>query len=142
MPLLTLRAGIPARLVSGTKSELNVGVDAVFGEILTTLAKIDWLVANGEKVLRPDKRALSLLLAHKLSEVSRTECAADIRCDMNRSVQFWLWCPGIIRSTTPCLPFWLHSWLVTLSLSSAVSKLPGAATGSLEASKLVFVHVE
>jgi hypothetical protein len=48
-------------------------VDAVFGEILTTLAKIDWLVKNGEKVLKPERRALSLLLAHKISEVSSHE---------------------------------------------------------------------
>lgn len=45
-------------------------VDAVFGEILTTLAKIDWLVKYGEKTLKPERRAMSLLLAHKISEVS------------------------------------------------------------------------
>lgn len=44
-------------------------VDAVFGEILTTLAKIDWLVSEGEAVLAPSKRKRTLLLAHKNSEV-------------------------------------------------------------------------
>lgn len=42
----------------------------MFGEILTTLAKIDWLVKYGEKTLKPERRALNLLLAHKISEVS------------------------------------------------------------------------
>lgn len=50
--------------------ELTAGIDAVFGEILTTLAKIDWLVEYGERTLKPERRALSLLLAHKISEVS------------------------------------------------------------------------
>lgn len=44
-------------------------VDAVFGEILTTLAKIDWLLSDGEAVLAPSKRKRTLLLAHKTSEV-------------------------------------------------------------------------
>lgn len=44
-------------------------VDAVLGEILTTLAKIDWLVSNGEKVLKPERRANNLLLAHKICTV-------------------------------------------------------------------------
>ncbi|WVQ77511.1 hypothetical protein IAR50_007197 [Cryptococcus sp. DSM 104548] len=44
-------------------------VDAVFGEILTTLSKIDWLVTYGEKTLSPQKRAGNLLLAHKVSKV-------------------------------------------------------------------------
>lgn len=44
-------------------------VDAVFGEILTTLAKIDWLISDGEATLAPSKRKRTLLLAHKNSEV-------------------------------------------------------------------------
>lgn len=40
-------------------------VDAVLGEILTTLAKIEWLVKYGEKVLGPERRPNNLLLAHK-----------------------------------------------------------------------------
>ncbi|WVQ84432.1 hypothetical protein IAT38_006584 [Cryptococcus sp. DSM 104549] len=44
-------------------------VDAVFGEILTTLSKVDWLLKYGEGVLGPQKRAGNLLLAHKVSKV-------------------------------------------------------------------------
>ncbi|ORX37583.1 putative meiotic recombination-related protein [Kockovaella imperatae] len=44
-------------------------VDAVFGEILTTLAKIDWLLKHGEGVLAPSKRPGNLLMAHKVSKV-------------------------------------------------------------------------
>ncbi|GMK56335.1 hypothetical protein CspeluHIS016_0301750 [Cutaneotrichosporon spelunceum] len=55
-------------------------VDAVFGEILTTLAKIDWLVKNGEKVLKPERRALSLLLAHKISEVHYEPLGTVLAC--------------------------------------------------------------
>ncbi|TXT12996.1 hypothetical protein VHUM_01397 [Vanrija humicola] len=44
-------------------------VDAVFGEILTTFAKIDWLLKHGEKALQPETRSGSLLLAHKISKV-------------------------------------------------------------------------
>lgn len=40
-------------------------VDAVLGEVLTTLAKIEWLVSYGETVLRPEQRPNNLLLAHK-----------------------------------------------------------------------------
>ncbi|CAD6581237.1 MAG: Meiotic Sister-Chromatid recombination aldehyde dehydrogenase, partial [Tremellales sp. Tagirdzhanova-0007] len=47
----------------------KTGVDAVFGEILTTLAKIDWLVKHGEKVIAPQPRPGNLLLAHKISTV-------------------------------------------------------------------------
>ncbi|BEJ11711.1 hypothetical protein CspHIS471_0201710 [Cutaneotrichosporon sp. HIS471] len=55
-------------------------VDAVFGEILTTLAKIDWLVKNGEKVLKPERRAMSLLLAHKISEVHYEPLGTVLAC--------------------------------------------------------------
>ncbi|KAK0570236.1 Meiotic Sister-Chromatid recombination aldehyde dehydrogenase [Tilletia horrida] len=40
-------------------------VDAAFGEILTTCSKLEWTIANGEAVLRPEARAGNLLLAHK-----------------------------------------------------------------------------
>lgn len=43
----------------------KTAVDAVLGEILTTLSKIDWLIKHGEKVLRPQTRPNNLLLAHK-----------------------------------------------------------------------------
>ncbi|WVR07962.1 hypothetical protein IAU60_005005 [Kwoniella sp. DSM 27419] len=44
-------------------------VDAVFGEILTTLSKLDWLIKRGEKTISPEKRPGNLLLAHKVSKV-------------------------------------------------------------------------
>ncbi|KAK4689881.1 hypothetical protein P7C73_g247, partial [Tremellales sp. Uapishka_1] len=44
-------------------------VDAVFGEILTSLSKIDWLIKHGERALKPSGRPTNLLLAHKVSEV-------------------------------------------------------------------------
>ncbi|EAL18834.1 hypothetical protein CNBI0950 [Cryptococcus deneoformans B-3501A] len=47
----------------------KTNVDAVFGEILTSLSKIDWLLKHGEKTLSPQKRAGNLLLAHKVSKV-------------------------------------------------------------------------
>ncbi|WWD20400.1 hypothetical protein CI109_104876 [Kwoniella shandongensis] len=44
-------------------------VDAVFGEILTTLSKLDWLINYGERTLSPQARPGNLLLAHKVSKV-------------------------------------------------------------------------
>ncbi|KAK4048506.1 Meiotic Sister-Chromatid recombination aldehyde dehydrogenase [Microbotryomycetes sp. JL201] len=44
-------------------------VDAAFGEILTTCEKLRWVIANGEKILSPDKRPTNLLMAHKTSHV-------------------------------------------------------------------------
>ncbi|WFC99768.1 Meiotic Sister-Chromatid recombination aldehyde dehydrogenase [Malassezia yamatoensis] len=43
----------------------KTAIDAAFGEILTTCAKLNWTLANGEKVLRPETRSGNLLLAHK-----------------------------------------------------------------------------
>ncbi|WFD30787.1 Meiotic Sister-Chromatid recombination aldehyde dehydrogenase [Malassezia sp. CBS 17886] len=43
----------------------KTAVDAAFGELLTTLAKLAWTTANGEAVLRPESRRGNLLLAHK-----------------------------------------------------------------------------
>ncbi|CAB76051.1 putative aldehyde dehydrogenase-like protein C21C3 [Schizosaccharomyces pombe] len=40
-------------------------VDAAFGEILVTLEKINWTLANGEQSLRPTKRPNSLLTSYK-----------------------------------------------------------------------------
>lgn len=45
-------------------------MDAVFGEILTTLSKIDWLLQHGRRTLKPQTRPGNLLLAHKVSKVS------------------------------------------------------------------------
>lgn len=44
-------------------------VDAVLGEILTTLAKMDWIIKHGEKELRPQKRRGNFILMHKSSYV-------------------------------------------------------------------------
>ncbi|ORY34610.1 putative meiotic recombination-related protein [Naematelia encephala] len=44
-------------------------VDAVFGEILTTLSKLDWLIKYGEDTLKPSRKPGNLLLAHKVSDV-------------------------------------------------------------------------
>lgn len=44
-------------------------IDAAFGEILTTCSKAQWLIKNGERVLRTERRGGNLLLAHKFSTV-------------------------------------------------------------------------
>lgn len=43
----------------------KTAIDAAFGELLTTCAKLQWTIANGERVLRPEQRSGNLLLAHK-----------------------------------------------------------------------------
>ncbi|KDQ63254.1 hypothetical protein JAAARDRAFT_168878 [Jaapia argillacea MUCL 33604] len=44
-------------------------VDAALGEILTTCSKMDWLISNGERVLKPESRRTNLMLSYKTSEV-------------------------------------------------------------------------
>ena len=44
-------------------------LDASLGEILTTAAKLDWLLDHGTRVLRPETRHSSLLTIYKHSEV-------------------------------------------------------------------------
>ncbi|KAK0210283.1 meiotic sister-chromatid recombination aldehyde dehydrogenase [Desarmillaria ectypa] len=44
-------------------------VDAALGEILTTCSKMEWLIAHGEKALRPERRRRNMMLAYKTSEV-------------------------------------------------------------------------
>lgn len=44
-------------------------VDASFGEILVTLEKIRWTVAEGEGVLHTEYRGTSLLTVHKTARV-------------------------------------------------------------------------
>lgn len=41
----------------------------MFGEILVTLAKMDWIIKHGQAALAPSRRAGNLLLAHKISTV-------------------------------------------------------------------------
>ena len=55
-------------------------VDALLGEILTTLSKIDWLVANTERVLKPEVRSSNLLLAHKRCEVHHVPLGVVAAC--------------------------------------------------------------
>ncbi|WFD02291.1 Meiotic Sister-Chromatid recombination aldehyde dehydrogenase [Malassezia obtusa] len=43
----------------------KTAIDAAFGELLTTCAKLNWTLANGERILRPETRGGNLLLAHK-----------------------------------------------------------------------------
>lgn len=45
-------------------------LDASLGEILVTCEKLRWLIANGENVLKPEKRAVTgLLMMHKKAEI-------------------------------------------------------------------------
>ncbi|UZJ51752.1 hypothetical protein CBS101457_001072 [Exobasidium rhododendri] len=47
----------------------KTAVDAVLGEILTTIAKVNWLISDCEKVLKPRTRSNNILLAHKICKV-------------------------------------------------------------------------
>ncbi|CCM03749.1 uncharacterized protein FIBRA_05895 [Fibroporia radiculosa] len=44
-------------------------LDAALGEVLTTCAKMDWLINHGERYLRPESRRSSLLMFYKKSYV-------------------------------------------------------------------------
>ena len=44
-------------------------VDAAFGEILVTLEKIKWLLRDGERWLRPEKRSAGLMMFYKHARV-------------------------------------------------------------------------
>ena len=44
-------------------------VDASFGEILVTLEKIRWTIANGEAALKPEYRTTCALMMHKTARV-------------------------------------------------------------------------
>lgn len=43
----------------------KTAIDAAFGELLTTCAKLAWTIQHGERILRPERRSGNLLLAHK-----------------------------------------------------------------------------
>jgi len=47
----------------------KVMVDAAFGETLVTCEKISWVVANGERYLRPERRGTSFLMPYKRPRV-------------------------------------------------------------------------
>ena len=62
--------GIEERRRTKNESDILIqGVDAVFGEILVTLAKMDWIIKHGRTALKPSQRAGNLLLAHKITTV-------------------------------------------------------------------------
>ncbi|TFY71337.1 hypothetical protein EVG20_g1668 [Dentipellis fragilis] len=44
-------------------------IDAALGEILTTCSKMEWLIQNGERYLRPESRRNNLMLSYKKSQV-------------------------------------------------------------------------
>lgn len=44
-------------------------IDASLGEILTTCAKLEWLINYGEKYLRPETRHGNFMLSYKKSQV-------------------------------------------------------------------------
>ena len=44
-------------------------LDAAFGEVLTTLEKIRWLIAEGEQALRPERRSAGALVFYKSARV-------------------------------------------------------------------------
>lgn len=45
-------------------------IDAILGEILVTCEKLRWLIANGERFLKPEKRPVaSVLMMHKRAEL-------------------------------------------------------------------------
>lgn len=44
-------------------------IDAALGEILVTTEKIKYLLDYGERVLRPEKRSTSFLMAYKRAEL-------------------------------------------------------------------------
>lgn len=44
-------------------------IDAALGEIMTTCAKMEWLLKHGENALYPTKRNGNLVLSHKVSRV-------------------------------------------------------------------------
>jgi len=45
-------------------------IDASFGEILVTAAKLKWTIAHGEKSLAAEKRPTSFLMFYKDNEVT------------------------------------------------------------------------
>ena len=49
-------------------------VDAAFGEILVTLEKIKWLLAEGERWLRPERRSSGLMMFYKTARVEYRPC--------------------------------------------------------------------
>ncbi|RXK39718.1 meiotic Sister-Chromatid recombination aldehyde dehydrogenase [Tremella mesenterica] len=55
-------------------------IDAMLGEILVTLSKIDWMLKYGQRVLSPQKRPTNLLLAHKVCNVHYHPLGCVLAC--------------------------------------------------------------
>lgn len=58
----------------------KTAVDAAFGELLTTCAKLQWTIRHGQAVLHPEYRAGNLLLAHKRCMVTREPLGVVAAC--------------------------------------------------------------
>ncbi len=71
-PLLTPLNSTPTIACMERPSARDSGkplVDAAFGEILTTMEKIKWLLKEGERWLRPEKRGAGLMMFYKSARV-------------------------------------------------------------------------
>ncbi|KAJ9473921.1 putative aldehyde dehydrogenase-like protein [Pseudozyma hubeiensis] len=58
----------------------KTAIDAAFGELLTTLSKLQWTISNGEKVLRTETRPNNLLLMHKVCQVKHEPMGVVVAC--------------------------------------------------------------
>lgn len=58
----------------------KTAIDATFGEILTTLSKLNWTIKNGEKVLSTESRSTNLLLMHKICQVRHEPMGVVVAC--------------------------------------------------------------
>ena len=45
-------------------------IDALLGEILVTVEKLQWTIKHGEKALRPEKRPTNFLMMYKNNKVT------------------------------------------------------------------------
>ena len=64
----------------------KTAIDAAFGELLTTCAKLTWTIQHGERVLRPERRAGNLLLgAQEMYCASRAIGCRRCMCVMELS---------------------------------------------------------
>ena len=72
-PLGTLERPVSQLIVSSVDTHALITpplvLDAGLGEILTTAAKLDWLLDHGARVLRPETRRSSFLTIYKHAEV-------------------------------------------------------------------------
>lgn len=58
----------------------KTAIDAAFGELLTTCAKLTWTIQHGERILRPERRSGNLLLAHKTCTVRHEPLGVVAAC--------------------------------------------------------------